>query len=434
MAARRTTQRAATGGTPARAPRKAWTVLVYLAGDNNLDEAGADDLAEMKSVGSTDEVDVVAQFDRAGASGRTYRYRLRKGTTLAQDRVASLGETNTGDPAVLEAFLIWGVETYPAERTLVVLWNHGAGWDDTDLYRMARGGAGRDRARAASGRTPRSRGVRRAEVRRVAARLRRTVFATSVAKAVSTRAILFDDNAQDFLDNLELKRVVAKVKAKLGRRIDVLGMDACLMAMAEVAYQVRGAVAVQVGSEELEPGDGWPYAAILAKLAARPSMTARELGSVIVDAYLASYRASDVVTQSALDLARIVDLRQAVDGLARALAEGCADPATLLAIVRARRSTQHYDTKDYVDLAHLCERLEAAGAGEAIGDACGIVRGAIEAAVIASGSKGGAVANSRGIAIYFPEGSVSPLYAKLDFAKQGGWDRFLDTYRKALVG
>jgi len=69
-----------------------------------------------------------------------------------------------------------------------------------------------------------------------------------------------------------------------------------------------------------------------------------------------------------------------------------------------------------------------------IGDACGIVRGAIEAAVIASGSKGGAVANSRGIAIYFPEGSVSPLYAKLDFAKQGGWDRFLDTYRKALVG
>ena len=101
MAIRRRKTRAAT--------RRRWTVLVYLAGDNNLDSAGAVDLDEMKRVGSTDDVNVVAQFDRSGRKARTVRYYLRKGTTRAQDVVQSLGETNTGDPAVLEAFLNWGM-------------------------------------------------------------------------------------------------------------------------------------------------------------------------------------------------------------------------------------------------------------------------------------------------------------------------------------
>ncbi len=419
------------------ATRKSWTVLVYLAGDNNLDGAGLTDLAEMKSVGSTASVDVVAQFDRAGTAEKTHRYHLRKGTTLAQDRVGTLGETDTGDPKVLEAFLSWGMATYPADRYLVVLWNHGAGWDDTNIYRTVERGLGRGVAykkRLVARGTAGSRGVRLGDIHRVGERMRRAVFATSVRKAATARAVLFDDSARDFLDNLELKRVVAKARSALGRRIDVLGFDACLMSMAEVAYQVRTAVDVQVGSEEVEPADGWPYAAILSKLAAKPSMTPRELGATIVDRYVASYGASDGVTQSALDLSRADDLRRAVDGLARALVDGCAEPTTLLAIVRARRSTQHYDTKEYVDLAHLCLRLKAQDAGEAIADACDIVRGAVAGIVIASGSKGGAVANSHGVSIYFPEAAASPLYATLDFAKQGGWDAFLKAYRQALTG
>lgn len=429
----------ATPSRPARraaVARKAWSVLVYLAGDNNLDDAGTVDLAEMKSVGSTGGVDVVAQVDRAGRTGSTHRYHLRRGTTLAQDRVATLPETNSGDPAVLLEFLRWGVATYPADRTLVVLWNHGAGWDDTDIYRSPR----RKRARAAGRRRATAvdasakRAARPADVRTAGRHLRPVLFASSERRGLRTRGILYDDDAGDFLDSLELKKVVAKVKRALGRKIDVLGLDACLMSMVEVAYQVRGAVDVQVGSEELEPADGWPYAAILRKLSAKPRMEARELGSTIVAEYLAAYRASDVVTQSALDLATMGDLRRAIDGLARALVAGCADPATLLAIVRARRSVQHYDTKAYVDLAHLCERLKALGAPDPVADECDIVLAAVAAAVLASGSKGSAVANSQGLSIYFPETPVSPLYARLDFAKESAWDRFLDAYRRALAG
>jgi hypothetical protein len=35
----------------------------------------------------------------------------------------------------------------------------------------------------------------------------------------------------DFLDNIEMKRLFLSVKKKLGRKIDILGMDACLISM-----------------------------------------------------------------------------------------------------------------------------------------------------------------------------------------------------------
>jgi hypothetical protein len=38
------------------------------------------DLGEMKWIGSTEKVNIVAQFDRAGANSETKRYFLRKGT------------------------------------------------------------------------------------------------------------------------------------------------------------------------------------------------------------------------------------------------------------------------------------------------------------------------------------------------------------------
>ena len=46
------------------AGKKSWTFMVYMAGDNNLDPEGVQDLQEMKKVGSTAEVNVIAQFDR----------------------------------------------------------------------------------------------------------------------------------------------------------------------------------------------------------------------------------------------------------------------------------------------------------------------------------------------------------------------------------
>ena len=58
-----------------------WTWLVYMAGDNNLEGAGRDDLKEMQQVGSTDDVNVLVQFDTE--ENKTTRYRV--GKKAAQD-------------------------------------------------------------------------------------------------------------------------------------------------------------------------------------------------------------------------------------------------------------------------------------------------------------------------------------------------------------
>ena len=413
--------------------KRKWTVMVYLAGDNNLDSAGVVDLNEMKKAGSTDEVAVVAQFDRIGNKGTTKRYYLRKGGTLAADVVANLGETNTGDPQVLRDFILWAAATYPAEYYMTVIWNHGSGWDDEDVYRIGRS-LKRNIVR---------RGVNISDTNFGAAvpfsttreitrgGLNRAVFSTSIEKAMKTRAIAFDDGARDFLDNIEMKQVFASVRNTLGRKIDIIGMDACLMNMLEVHYQVKDQALFFVGSEETEPGDGWPYDAVLSALAAKPAMQPKDLSAIVVDKYLKSYRASDNVTQSACDAGKAQAVAVAVDRLSRVLTAGLSNSGVRMAVTEARSRVQSFYTADYVDLTDLCLLLMQYTGNTEIKTACQAVIDAMMKGgmVVKSGYKGAAVSHSHGVSIYFPTKKISPLYANLDFVKKTKWAEFLTAYQ-----
>ncbi len=172
-----------------------WTVMVYLAGDNDLDSAGVVDLTEMKKAGSSDRVAVVAQFDRIGTLKGTRRDFLQKGGTLDEDVVGDLGETNTGDPAVLRDFILWAATAYPAEHYMVVIWNHGSGWDDEDVYRVGRS-MKRDIARRGIpvSKTVFGNAVTFGTVRAITSgNLRRAVLSPAIGQALNTRAIAFDD-------------------------------------------------------------------------------------------------------------------------------------------------------------------------------------------------------------------------------------------------
>jgi len=413
-------------------PTKPWTVLVYLAGDNNLDSAGVADLNEMKQVGSTNALNVVAQFDRAGTSPATTRYYLRHGTNLPSDAVRSLGETNMGDPAVLLGFLEWGIANYPAGHYLVVLWNHGNGWDDANVYRAARDlGFQVTRRGAVLQETegPARGKVQTNQVRAVSDRFGRSLFRSTVQAAVKERGIAYDDQAKDFLDNQEVQSVFTTVRNKLRTPVDILGMDACLMNMVEVAYQLRDSVAFVAGSEETEPGAGWPYHTILGPMAANPAMSPRDVSALIVTKYLASYGASSNVTQSALDQARLPDVRAAVEGLGQRLRAGLGTSLTRLAILDARRHVQSYYRPDYVDLVDYCQQLKAGRAPAALKAAAAAVIAAVTSLVVKNGSKGAALRRSNGVSIYFPTNGVSPIYATLDFARNSQWAEFLTAYR-----
>ncbi|NTW11129.1 MAG: peptidase C11 [Chlorobiaceae bacterium] len=400
------------------ATEKSWTVMVYMAGDNSLDPEGSVDLREMKKAGSTDDVNIIAQFDRA-AGHVARRYYLRKGGIVTGDAVASLGALNTGDPANLEDFIKWGIKNYPAKHYLLVLWNHGQGWDDTDVYADER-----------------YRSLRRLPSSATRHSLFRTGTRKVMEKAVSGmeyRAILLDDNAKDFLDNQEMQKVLANTAKSIGRKLDILGMDACLMSMAEVGYQISDSTSYTVGSEQTEPGNGWPYDKILKALVQNPAITPKDLSTLIVDSYLASYPDKEPVTQSACDLSKAEALASAVASLASALKSGIADKAVQQAVQGVRNKVQSYDVKDNIDLLDFCSLLSKTGVKAAIKTACQNVAAEVQKNYILNqGYKNKSMQHSNGVAIYFPLVSVSPLYRKLEFSKKTGWDSFLEAYLEAI--
>jgi hypothetical protein len=99
--------------------------MIYLAGDNNLEMYGVKDLGEMKAVGSSEQVGVVAQLDRMSEK-ITRRYYLTVDQSLDADCVAQLPEVNTGDPEALLDFILWASQASKWRRFVVIIF--GSPW------------------------------------------------------------------------------------------------------------------------------------------------------------------------------------------------------------------------------------------------------------------------------------------------------------------
>jgi hypothetical protein len=411
---------------------KQWTWMVYLAGDNNLEAFGVKDLLEMKKVGSTNRVNILAEFDRM-SDLVTRRYAISADRTLDQDCVQQIPEVNTGDPQALVDFCSWAMQNYPAEHYALILWNHGAGWKDDDVYRSAQK-SGVERL------------ISRRQVRGLASgKSSRALFSNTLQHIVSEivqnqRAILFDDTSADFLDNHELKRVLNVVCQKIGSQLDLLGFDACLMNMLEVIYQVRDTARIVVGSQETEPGNGWPYDTLLEKLVQQPSMSAFTLGGEIVKTYLDYYQTNYPqfpTTQSAVDASRIEPLAKAVGELGSVLSsllgETSTRSMTLGLVFSALRQAQSFSDRDYVDLLHFCRLL----AEQDTENSTGIHSAAQEVVeilehpaspIVSAGQHGPGMFQAHGLSIYLPARTFSSLYEQLDFAQEHQWDEFLQAF------
>lgn len=389
-----------------------WTWLVYMAGDNNLQGAGSADLAEMKQVGSTDRVNVIVQFDTE--KNKTTRYRVEKKKLKVLQQMPGV---NCGDPKVLTGFLKWGIKTFPAERYLVDVWNHGGGWENLPADYDYNG------IRAAKPASAHKR-----------LRLRRAIFKTTVQKIhkrpAEARAIAIDCGSHDYLDNQELRKAIAAALPG-GKKFDVFACDACLMNMLEIAYEMKDTAQVMVGSEETEPGEGWPYAAILKALVAKPAMGPADLAKVVVSEYAKYFtKAHTAATQSALALDRIPAIASGVNALATALLADIQHLAGTVTLARDR--AQKYEYPEYIDLgdfaAQLAQRLPHNAAVQA---AVSSIKGSLDtssssAFVIANATTGAGVARSTGVAIYFPHAEdYAADYSDLLFSQQGKWRELL---------
>jgi hypothetical protein len=420
--------------------------MVYMAGDNgrifedgsqlmgNLESYGWGDIHEMSSVGSTADVAIVVQYDTLDAHETPRLY--IDGETNTGTVIETVPPINTGDPQNLTDFIIWAEKTYPADNYALILWNHGTGWKEDDIYA---------RYRKAEGVTKRDHLVRAVKSRK--RMLGQTLFLSTAAEIMTiqddeTRAICYDDTSMDFLDNQALVDALVGSERQTGKRLAVLGMDACLMSMVEVAYQVRKHADFMVGSQEIEAGTGWPYDLILQELVTEPSMPALDLSKLIVDKfgeYYMSHRrdGGGINTQAAVDLRMIPQTFSLIYKASKRIAEVYADDfKTELAITRAHKDVGTFKDKDYVDLRHLmtCIRDEYSGPLDIDRLANNLFNHlAVECGPIIANFHGYGQKNANGLSIYFPARQYSPFYDNQDFASSGWGDVIRQSNRMALT-
>lgn len=435
----------------------AWTIMVYLAGDNNLTTECMFALTEMKGAALNDKnFNVIAQFDPCDPYLPSHRYKIdpanksiyqdifdcaryykntdevrfkkesRKATELAARREEALeklrkaglkkfkkasltatkpsnmpsDDTDTGSPITLYNFISYCLQNYPARRYMVVLSGHA-------------GGTERD-------------------------------------------YLLKDDSSARSLTFNELKQVFKQIKRdRHGELIDIIGMDNCLMSMAEICYELRDVAEVVVGCESFSPISGWPYRQILERLSnefADPELppgksVTVEAAKTIVDEYVNFYAtywmAGLSVTQSALDVAKVEELQQHINSLAHAMEKELVaeskkkpplPPAERLlenALLIAHWEAQSYNGEQYVDVYDFCDCLEKRVQSPELAKRCQTLKNFIKDEFVLSSCYCGAIYQySYGVSIYFPWAEIAPSYWNLDFVDQKapGWGSFLKAY------
>jgi hypothetical protein len=391
-----------------------WTLMVYLDADNNLESAGLDDFLEMAAVGSSKNINIVVQMDRTPGYSSSYgdwrgtrRFLVGKNDTPSMTPLADLGEQNMGDPTTLRDFVIWAVQTYPAQRYALSIWNHGSGW--------------RDALSRSEQRSSRSRGQE-----------------PSILRTVAT-----DDTDGDVLYMSEVQAALQAAKDRLEERsttivkLDVVGFDACLMGMVEVAYALRNVANYVTGSEWVEPGDGWPYDTILAELAGTPTFDGADLSGVIVTKYGLYY--NNGITQAAVDISKIDNVAAKIDAFVQSMNTEWA------ALKRARDNSICYHPSGFlscwgVDLWDFADKVQGEVTSSTIKNVATELKKAIDEYIVNehhSDDQNG----SHGVAIYFPPTQADfnndPDHAgylqnnttfPVDFVILHQWDQFLQTF------
>ena len=275
-----------------------WTVMLYLCGSDLESEVGAatQNIEEILSAGWSTKVNFLietggSRYWHTRGISPTRLQRFKVGSTglekLEDLPLASMGETET-----LSDFLRWGGENYPADKYMLIFWNHGGG----------------------------------------------SIGGTS-----------YDEKFWG--DSLILTEMEEAVKAS-GLSFELFGFDCCLMASLETANLLSPYGKYMVGSEESEPTSGWNYTTWLKYLYENPGASGEELGKNIADGYMKKsdlLGAGYMATCSVLDLAAVPAVHNAFKNMAAEMMNTTSDVEKLRSLVQAARGTEAYGGQSYFE-------------------------------------------------------------------------------------
>ena len=239
-------------GTPERQEGpKDWTIMVFMNGKSNIEPFALSDLNRFETVGSGEKVNIIVEIGRSkgldndtAADGdwegvrRFYVTKDADRDHVSSQLIADLGGADMGDWKEAAAFLKWARTAYPAKRYMFIIWDHGWGWIDP----------------------------------------------LKPGENLADKSISHDFVTGNYIKTTELGKIFSD-----SGRVDLYVSMACFMQMAEVAYELRNAAEVIVGSEEVIQLPSLNFEDFFGLITAAPLSSAEAAGVYAVDTFKEMY-------------------------------------------------------------------------------------------------------------------------------------------------
>lgn len=352
-----------------------WTVMIYMCGSTLEEEysRSGEVLSEL-SYDLPENINVLVETggSRAWSVDDIYSDYLqdfqvqKNGIHLVhRKKAASMGESST-----LKSFLKWGIESYPAEHYVSVIWNHGGGpiggvaYDSTDNY-----------------------------------------------------------------NSLSLNELTSALGG-LGVKLDIVGFDASMTSNLETAAAISLYADYMVGSEDIMPMCGWDYRELFKFLSDNPSSSVLDVCKNICDGVKdnADEPDSESVSMAAVDLTKETMLSLAFEGMSKNMADSAEDLPSLRNILSSLESIKYMGGNSawegYSNLVDVREFADAVCAQ--MGKQALSINNAIDS-MVAYKAMSEYHENSSGLGVYYPHSkSTSEISKYKNICMSGSYMEFIE--------
>jgi hypothetical protein len=253
--------------------KKSWTVLVYMAADNDLETSAPPNIKEMELAGSGSNLDILVYLARMSDSTPSYPVLMHIQKNLSSNIVSPIIKSypvqDSCAASNIQSVLQYVFTEYPATNTGVIFWSHGSGW---------------------------------------------------IPKTFSPLSFGVDDSANgDQTDIPDLNNALA------GLRFSFIAFDACYMADVETAYELRSRANYMMASQTEILTTGFPYDKIFGYIGSNWNAPVKSVLDFSAQAYYQYYQtqAEDYLQSASIS---VIDLSQ-MESLASAFSNFMASAA-----------------------------------------------------------------------------------------------------------
>lgn len=438
-----------------------WTVMIYLAADNNLEPNSIINLMEMAAVGSTPDVNIVAQITRPpdykgfyGEWGGTRRFLVTKSDGGVSSGDFEISPTRFGD--------------------FITKFSADQGISDDQVNQLKRAPKAEQEQVALrlsvptiETQTPLT-PLQLQNTQDLGAQVNSgdgTTLADFGTWAVQNypadhyglvmwdhgggwSMIASDDTlAPGGIHMPDFQKALDTITKAANQKFDFIGFDACLMAQLAVSMTIEPYANYQIAAEELVPGFGWDYTPPLAALVANPALAVPDLGKSEVDAFDTLYstteqRAAESYDMGVLDLSKASDVVKALDAFDAAVKASPDDEIKAIGTARGNvqlfgsvgESQDQTDSISSIDLMDFMRLIGDLTKDDQVKQAAkNVIDAASQMVLYHKASK--TLPNARGLSIFFPpDGNTFTNLADGDRYRQEfgqvlpSWQDFLDTF------